>query len=40
MARKDDSGYVAQLEQQKSKKWYYQSAHRHRVKPIEQKTNK
>ena len=31
MACKDDSGYVAQLKQQKSKRWYYVSAHSHRV---------
>ena len=27
----DDSGYVTQLKQQKSKGWHYLSAHRHRV---------
>ena len=31
MTGKDDSGYVAQLKQQKSKRWYYLSAHRHEV---------
>jgi len=31
MVCKDNSGYITQLKQQKSERWYYLAAHRHIV---------
>jgi len=32
---KDNSGYMTQVKQQKSKKWYYLAAHRHIVNALD-----
>ena len=38
-ACKDDSGYVQQLKQQKSKRWYHLAAHHHLVNVLTSNIN-